>query len=85
MTEVYYLDGQSELAGDLSEAKTHLLLLEVSKPAAKIYALGGGESAFVEEWHHPTKTWRKKSLKLKMNRKEFGAVGVDSEMICPQE
>ena len=66
-----------------------MLLVEVNKPDAKIYAVGGdvggGESALVEEWHPPTKTWRKKSLKLKLNRKEFGAVGVDSEMICPQE
>ena len=62
-----------------------MLLVEVNKPAAKIYAVGGGESAFVEEWHPSTKTWRKKSLKMKMNRQEFGAVGVDSEMICPQD
>ena len=84
-TEVYYLDGQSEPAGDLSEARTHLLLVEVNKPAAKIYAVGGGESTFVEEWQHSTKTWSKKSLKLKLNRNQFGAVGVHSEMICPQE
>ena len=86
-TEVYYLDGQSELAGDLSEARNHLLLVEVNKPTGKIYAVGGGrgDSIFdnVEEWQHSTKTWSRKSLKLKLNRKEFGAVGVHSEMVCP--
>ena len=87
-TEIYYLDGQSELAGDLSEAKNNLLLVRVNNPTAKIYAVGGanGEAIFdtVEEWQHSTQTWRKTSFKLKHNRKHFGAVGVHGKTVCPQ-
>ena len=82
-TEVYYLDGGSELAGDMTEKRQNHMLVTVKY---KIYALGGSKNVIsVEEWQDSTKTWMKTSWKLKVPRVHFGAVVVDGKMICPSD
>ena len=82
-TEVYYLDGGSELAGDMTEKRqNHMLVTDKNK----VYALGGSKNVIsVEEWQDSTKTWMKTSWKLKVPRVHFGAVVVDGKMICPSD
>ena len=82
-TEVYYLDGGSEMGGDMIEKRQEYMLVTVKN---KIYALGGSTStSSVEEWQDSTKTWVKTSWKLKVTRSQFGAVVVDGKMICPSD
>ena len=95
-TEIYYIaSGRSEIAGDLNRGRRHHALVTVKSPKQTIYALGGnvgrldnpkyddGSTDTVEEWDESTKTWKETSIKLNQKKARFGALAVDSEVICP--
>ena len=95
-TEIYYIaSGRSEIAGDLNRGRRHHALVTVESPKQTIYALGGnvgrldnpksddGSTDTVEEWDESTKTWKETSIKLNQKKARFGALAVDSKVICP--
>ena len=79
-TELYYLNGTSELAGELNFGRRYHILVKVNANPPTVYVMGHKKE--IEVWDEVNKQWNITDIELNPRRTKYGAIAVPQHTVC---
>ena len=79
-TELYYLNGTSELAGELNFGRLYHNLVKVNENPPTVYVMGHEKE--IEVWDEVNKQWNITDIELNPRRTYYGAIAVPQHTVC---